>query len=300
MRPPDIPSREKWEVGPKEELVELDFLDDTGCKHMLMYDEDRWVLEEKYNFDCPEMGTAYVGTPAGPAGLRVIHVDVTMFWNEGYTKHQVIPWTTVTCYVILGGQNPTQPRLSGVWLRHLLYTMTSPDDKGLLFLSDEGFNSSYNLSSYQMMSRHAPHPTSFRDPRVDYTALQKAEDEHRKRAQQAIWARQDKGMQEAEEAEEAGRQARGEGGSWWWFKSKGNQAPREVPSDVPYEAGRVAPGGPPISDNVGGFMPVDPWTYYQYDSGAGYAPSGYGYDPNNPNGEQGNKGLFAKIFGFLF
>ncbi|KAJ5261111.1 hypothetical protein N7478_011706 [Penicillium angulare] len=209
MRPPHIPDYKSDEVGDLSTdrgQVEFDFLDDTGCKHMLIFDRDRWEIEEKYNCECPDMGTTYVSTAAGVAALKAIHVDVSLFWDEGYAKHQILPWSTVTCYVVSGSVAPTQPRLSGVWLRHLLYTMTRPDKEGSLFLSDEFFHDGHKLDSSTMLKRRTPLPVSFRTPQSD-VADKKYDDELRRKIRQRIWDREDYEAQEAADAKRS-----------WWFR----------------------------------------------------------------------------------
>ncbi|KAJ5910623.1 hypothetical protein N7504_005266 [Penicillium tannophilum] len=157
IRPADMPARQKQE----NRYIEYDFLDDTGSKHMLIYEQDCWDIEDICNFICPEAGQTFVCTAAGTGIFKVIHVEATLFWDHGFTKIQVIPWTPVTCYVAPGRQVGSQPRLSGVWLRHLLYHVTRPDKEGNLYLADQDLDSSINVGSYAMANRQAPPLVSY-------------------------------------------------------------------------------------------------------------------------------------------
>lgn len=152
-----MPARQKQE----NRYIEYDFLDDTGSKHMLIYEQDCWDIEDICNFICPEAGQTFVCTAAGTGIFKVIHVEATLFWDQGFTKVQVIPWTPVTCYVAPGRQAGSQPRLSGVWLRHLLYHVTRPDKEGNLYLADQDLDSSINVGPYAMANRQAPPLVSY-------------------------------------------------------------------------------------------------------------------------------------------
>ncbi|KAJ5640187.1 uncharacterized protein N7484_008049 [Penicillium longicatenatum] len=152
IRPADMPA----ELKGRNRYIEYDFLDDTGSQHMLIYEQDCWDIEDICDFICPEAGQTFVRTAAGTGIFKVVHVEAALFWDQGFSKVQVVPWTPVTCYVAPGRQLGSQPRLSGVWLRHLLYHVTRPDNEGNLYLSDQDWDASINVGPFEMANRQAP------------------------------------------------------------------------------------------------------------------------------------------------
>ncbi|KAJ5726940.1 hypothetical protein N7493_005967 [Penicillium malachiteum] len=139
IRPAEMPEHLKR----KNKYVEYDFLDDTGSQNMLIYESDRYEMENVCNDICQEMGQTFVNTAAGSSAMRVVHLEVTIL-SSG-TKRPLVPWTKVACYIMPGARQPGEPRLSGIWLRHMLYTLTRPDNHGMLYISDEGFHESVNI-----------------------------------------------------------------------------------------------------------------------------------------------------------
>ncbi|KAJ5715505.1 uncharacterized protein N7483_012686 [Penicillium malachiteum] len=163
IRPAEMPDHLKG----SNKYVEYDFLDDTGSPNMLIYEQDRWEMENICNYVCQEMGQTFVSTAAGSATMRVIHLEVSLLSNP--MKLQLVPWTKVACYIMPGMRQVGEPRISGIWLRHLLYTLTRPDNKGMLFLSDEGFCDTVNIM-YPVQPRPPPAHSYF--PRRGATEVQ--------------------------------------------------------------------------------------------------------------------------------
>ncbi|KAJ5618567.1 hypothetical protein N7528_006678 [Penicillium herquei] len=140
VRPAEMPEHLKR----SNKYVEYDFLDDTGSQNMLIYESDRYEMENVCNYICQEMGQTFVNTAAGSSAMRVIHLEVSIL-SLGM-KRRLVPWTKVACYIMPGARQPGEPRLSGIWLRHMLYTLTRPDNNGMLYISDEGFHESVNIT----------------------------------------------------------------------------------------------------------------------------------------------------------
>ncbi|KAJ6023772.1 hypothetical protein N7540_004569 [Penicillium herquei] len=170
IRPAEMPEHLKR----SNKYVEYDFLDDTGSPNMLIYEQDRWEMENICNFVCQEMGQTYVNTAAGSATMRVIHLEVSLL-SSGL-KRQLVPWTKVACYIMPGMRQPGEPRLSGIWLRHLLYTLTRPDNQGMLYISDEGFHDTVNIT-YPVQPRPPPAHSYFPVRMRQVTEEQQEEEE---------------------------------------------------------------------------------------------------------------------------
>ncbi|KAJ5949823.1 hypothetical protein N7454_001407 [Penicillium verhagenii] len=170
IRPADMSPRLKQQ----NRYIEYDFMDDTGSKHMLIFAQDLFDIEEICNAMCPEAGQSFVRTAAGSGVFNVVHVEAAIFWDrrEDNTKQQVIPWTTITCYVAPSPRRKSQPRLSGVWLRHLLFHITRPDGNGKLYLTDQVIDDSINLTSLEIQNRAPPPILSYYDHAAGPTRLE--------------------------------------------------------------------------------------------------------------------------------
>lgn len=115
------------------EYIELPFLDDTGAYIMLLFQEDVSTMTELASnpYDSYiRRGTAVTAAGWGWGEYHMLEVAIL---QDG---QPVTGWITIKAFVKPGSQQSNyNPRLSGMWMRRMIYTATAPDNTGRLFLS---------------------------------------------------------------------------------------------------------------------------------------------------------------------
>lgn len=118
--------------------LDLEFIDDTGCEMMMIYDTDMKIMmgadggpDEPAPYD-HLMG--YHGSLLADGRIDVTKVfaaQVNIIGTDehnGTTSNMVRDWTTIACSVAEPGQGLAQgiERLNGVWVRSMLYVGSAP------------------------------------------------------------------------------------------------------------------------------------------------------------------------------
>ncbi|KAJ5171461.1 uncharacterized protein N7500_004244 [Penicillium coprophilum] len=110
------------------QTMHLPFLEDTGATTMTMYQSDRDALEGLSGLPLPFYGSTMMRTVNGSIPMDNLVVQVNIYANG----HPMLPkWVNVRVGVSRVPPNtpPTAPRLSGVWIHHMLYCLSMPDNK---------------------------------------------------------------------------------------------------------------------------------------------------------------------------
>lgn len=115
------------------EYIEFPFLDDTGADNMLLFKED----VDTMTWLAIHPGESYIrrgGTlTAGGWEWGEYHKLEVAILQDG---QPVTDWVTIKAFVKPGSQESNNmPRLSGMWMRRMVYIATAPDNTGRLFLS---------------------------------------------------------------------------------------------------------------------------------------------------------------------
>lgn len=114
---------------------QLEFVDDTGATTMLMYKADLDEIQTIAGRDAVALGPISGRTPNGPITFPTYRLEVNII--DADYEPLLDKWVPLQCLVKDGDQESDgMPRLSGMWMRHMLYTGTCPDNRGLLYVSN--------------------------------------------------------------------------------------------------------------------------------------------------------------------
>lgn len=109
-------------------------MDDTGATTMLLFHEDLVEIQQACGDLANYLGDITSRTANGPMACSNYRLEVNVI-DEDY-EEILDQWVPLTVTVKPGSrQSNGADRLSGMWLRHLLYTATCPDGKGRLYIS---------------------------------------------------------------------------------------------------------------------------------------------------------------------
>lgn len=110
----------------------LPFLDDTGASYMMLFEEDVIELTElARNPEWSYIRRTTTCTANGLANVEMHKLEVAILSNG----QPVTGWVPIKANVKEGSCEPNDYRLSGMWMRQMLYTATAPDNTGRLWLS---------------------------------------------------------------------------------------------------------------------------------------------------------------------
>ena len=105
--------------------ITLEFLMDTGASSMRIFDDDRYQIEMLSGAPLPIIGEAMNQTASGLMRVQNVALQVMIFHkNQPLLPH----WVNVKAGVTPGRSGPGGDRLSGVWMYHLLFVMSMPDN----------------------------------------------------------------------------------------------------------------------------------------------------------------------------
>lgn len=109
----------------------FEFMDDTGCDIMTIYESDLEVLRNLTDPRAPRpqtMGLIQVRVGSGDLlAHRVIGLCVNIC-TDGQNPQEMVQWDWVQCALRKGtAEDGDVPRLAGPWLRCKLFTATAPD-----------------------------------------------------------------------------------------------------------------------------------------------------------------------------
>lgn len=101
---------------------------------MFLYQADLDELEQLAGRRAKRLGPMNALTPNGPLNLPTVRLEVNII---GPDNDGLLGWVPLQCMIKPGDrQSDGMVRLSGMWLRHMLYTGTVPDNRGLLYVSN--------------------------------------------------------------------------------------------------------------------------------------------------------------------
>lgn len=105
--------------------ITLEFLMDTGASSMRIFDDDRDQIEILSGAPVPIIGEAINQTASGLMRVQNVVLQVMIFQNN----QPLLPrWVDVKSGVTPGRRGSGGDRLSGVWIYHLLFVMSMPDN----------------------------------------------------------------------------------------------------------------------------------------------------------------------------
>lgn len=99
---------------------------------MLLFEEDVQALAKLSGSYPSSLARTFVNTAVGSGELPVVLIEAIFFHGRG----QTVRWTQIACYAAPGAARAGYPRLSGIWLRHLLWHLSRPDLEGELIIGD--------------------------------------------------------------------------------------------------------------------------------------------------------------------
>lgn len=145
VRPADLNQHAKDRGG----FVTLSCLDDTGSENMLIYESDISEIQQQTGVVCQDLGHALLNTVTGQIPVRAVLAEVCVSERAVWSEFTQSRWCDVVIFVRPGNPLPGVPRLSGIWIRHIVYSQTRPDNRGLLDLSDRGFLETRGIPYYE-------------------------------------------------------------------------------------------------------------------------------------------------------
>lgn len=123
-------------------------LDDTGSENMLVYDSDIQEVERQSGMVCQDMGSALLNTVTGQIPVRAVLAEVCVV-ERGWNPYNMSRWCDVVIFVRPGNPLPGIPRLSGIWIRHIVHSQTIPNNQGILYLNDRGFEDNRGIPQWE-------------------------------------------------------------------------------------------------------------------------------------------------------
>jgi hypothetical protein len=124
-----------WATNTWAHTMALSVLEDTGAAAMKIYPSDQQYLEHLSGCPLPVTSTTNMSTSAGVVPVRSVVVQVNIFHND----QPMLPrWINVRACV--GNDPPNSPssmRLSGVWLHHMLYCLSMPNNTNTMYVGTD-------------------------------------------------------------------------------------------------------------------------------------------------------------------
>lgn len=108
-------------------------MDDTGCETMAILEKDITDLEILSGASVPGCGETAVATASGRDINRTYIVQANIFVHG---QPLLDRWINVRVS-LLPPNNPLNLRLSGIWIRHMLYSLSQPDNSLRSYLGND-------------------------------------------------------------------------------------------------------------------------------------------------------------------
>lgn len=110
-------------------------MDDTGATTALIFEADLDQIQDTSGCDATSLGPIYAKTANGAVSRETYRLEVNIITPDH--EELLDTWVPIQVTVVPGSQQAdSPPRLSGMWMRHMLYTATCPDNKGYLYISN--------------------------------------------------------------------------------------------------------------------------------------------------------------------
>ncbi|CAG8890964.1 unnamed protein product [Penicillium egyptiacum] len=123
-----------WSKNTSEPTVQIPVLEDTGAAAMKICLSDQEYLERLSGAPLPVTSTTDMSTAAGLMRVNNVVLQVNIFNND----EPMLPrWINVRACV--GRDPPDAPstRLSGVWLHHMLYCLSMPNNTNTMYMGTD-------------------------------------------------------------------------------------------------------------------------------------------------------------------
>jgi hypothetical protein len=148
-----------------------DFVDDTGAGSMNLFASDIEELERAVHGTLQVIGHAIVGTASGNTCMPAYHLQARLIDEATGGSNYLTPWTDIRVYVRPGAASFNDERLSGTWIRHMLYFANPPDNTGNLYLEDSLADFVEGLPDVDVTQARAPRWDDFPPPTLLTTAM---------------------------------------------------------------------------------------------------------------------------------
>lgn len=114
-----------------------EFQDDTGAFMAMIDDDDLMDLESQSGKKANVAGYQNAIGVSGDIPIKIVELMITLP-SQTHPGQTWLPFFKIFCAVKKRAQGSSHRcRLLGPWLRHVLYTGTSPDGKNRLFMFDQ-------------------------------------------------------------------------------------------------------------------------------------------------------------------
>ncbi|CAG8024512.1 unnamed protein product [Penicillium salamii] len=105
--------------------ITFDFLEDTGASSMRIFSEDKENIERLSGASLPVIGNALKQTAAGQVQVQNVVLQAMIMQNQ----QNLLPyWVDIKAAVSPGAKGLSGDRLAGVWIHHLLFVLSMPDN----------------------------------------------------------------------------------------------------------------------------------------------------------------------------
>lgn len=125
-----------WNTNTWQHTIHLTVMEDTGASVMKIFEEDRCALERMSGARVPVTTTANLSTAGGQVRADTVILQVNMFHNG----QVMLPrWINIRACITRQSRNspPAGTRLGGVWLHHMLYCLSAPDNTGDMYVGTD-------------------------------------------------------------------------------------------------------------------------------------------------------------------
>lgn len=118
-----------WNTNTWEHTMHLTVLEDTGAAAMKIFQEDRRCLENMSGAPLPVTATTNMSTAGGQVRADTVILQVNLF----HLGQVLLPrWINIRACITRQPRNTPSSglRLGGIWLHHMLYCLSAPDNSG--------------------------------------------------------------------------------------------------------------------------------------------------------------------------
>ncbi|EKV09407.1 hypothetical protein PDIP_64890 [Penicillium digitatum Pd1] len=125
-----------WRTNTLQHTMALSVMEDTGATAMKILQGDRRFLEALSGAPLPTYGSTTVSTAGGVVVVDNVVLQVNLFHDD----QPMLPrWIEVRACINREPPNarPAGARLSGVWLHHMLYCLSLPDNTNAMYVGND-------------------------------------------------------------------------------------------------------------------------------------------------------------------
>ena len=124
-----------WQKNTWQHTVYLNVIEDTGAIAMKIHQSDRVYIERLSGAGLPVTGTTRMSTAAGEVPVDNVVLQVNILHND----QPLLPrWTDIRACITREPRNaPRGMRLSGLWLHHMLYCLSVPNNSEAMYVGTD-------------------------------------------------------------------------------------------------------------------------------------------------------------------